>query len=288
MFISHDLRVVASLASHLIVMRHGKVVEEGAAVGVVQESEDRLHPRAVRRRLPARGRAGRRRQSAEPETRSSQPLDRGDLAAGGLDARDGVGGVFDHGRHVMRVGVNDGVGIARDRDMAFPENQVAALQFFRLRGIERRGRGRPAACRCRAGSRCRRRSTRSARGRSNRCRSCSCRPTDRACRRSVRRPRRNPSRSGRGRPRCCCGTYQPSRVTANAPSSRITVSIDAHHQRIDRRQFDRRAGKRKRPDRGDLVGRRGLRLCQRANREASRHSRRCSSWPQAQPSPLRS
>jgi microcin C transport system ATP-binding protein len=31
MFISHDLRVVASLASHLIVMRHGKVVEEGTA-----------------------------------------------------------------------------------------------------------------------------------------------------------------------------------------------------------------------------------------------------------------
>jgi microcin C transport system ATP-binding protein len=30
-FISHDLRVVASLASHLIVMRQGKVVEEGAA-----------------------------------------------------------------------------------------------------------------------------------------------------------------------------------------------------------------------------------------------------------------
>jgi len=31
MFISHDLRVVASLASHLIVMRQGKVVEEGPA-----------------------------------------------------------------------------------------------------------------------------------------------------------------------------------------------------------------------------------------------------------------
>ena len=30
-FISHDLRVVASLASHLIVMRHGKVVEKGPA-----------------------------------------------------------------------------------------------------------------------------------------------------------------------------------------------------------------------------------------------------------------
>jgi microcin C transport system ATP-binding protein len=32
MFISHDLRVVASLASHLIVMRLGKVVEEGPAL----------------------------------------------------------------------------------------------------------------------------------------------------------------------------------------------------------------------------------------------------------------
>jgi microcin C transport system ATP-binding protein len=31
LFISHDLRVVASLASHLIVMQHGKVVEEGPA-----------------------------------------------------------------------------------------------------------------------------------------------------------------------------------------------------------------------------------------------------------------
>ncbi len=31
MFISHDLRVVASLASHLVVMRNGKVVEEGPA-----------------------------------------------------------------------------------------------------------------------------------------------------------------------------------------------------------------------------------------------------------------
>jgi microcin C transport system ATP-binding protein len=31
MFISHDLRVVAALASRVLVMRHGKVVEEGAA-----------------------------------------------------------------------------------------------------------------------------------------------------------------------------------------------------------------------------------------------------------------
>jgi microcin C transport system ATP-binding protein len=31
MFISHDLRVVAALASRLVVMRHGKVVEEDPA-----------------------------------------------------------------------------------------------------------------------------------------------------------------------------------------------------------------------------------------------------------------
>jgi microcin C transport system ATP-binding protein len=34
LFISHDLRVVAALASRLIVMRNGKVVEEGAAVDI--------------------------------------------------------------------------------------------------------------------------------------------------------------------------------------------------------------------------------------------------------------
>jgi microcin C transport system ATP-binding protein len=34
LFISHDLRVVAALASRLVVMRHGKVVEEGAAAAL--------------------------------------------------------------------------------------------------------------------------------------------------------------------------------------------------------------------------------------------------------------
>jgi microcin C transport system ATP-binding protein len=36
LFISHDLRVVASLASHLIVMRNGKVVEEGPAARIFE------------------------------------------------------------------------------------------------------------------------------------------------------------------------------------------------------------------------------------------------------------
>jgi microcin C transport system ATP-binding protein len=34
LFISHDLRVVAALASHLLVMRHGKVMEEGPATAL--------------------------------------------------------------------------------------------------------------------------------------------------------------------------------------------------------------------------------------------------------------
>jgi microcin C transport system ATP-binding protein len=34
MFISHDLRVVAALASHVVVMRHGKVMEEGPAAKI--------------------------------------------------------------------------------------------------------------------------------------------------------------------------------------------------------------------------------------------------------------
>jgi microcin C transport system ATP-binding protein len=39
MFISHDLRVVASLASNLIVMRHGKVVEQGVAADLFKNPQ---------------------------------------------------------------------------------------------------------------------------------------------------------------------------------------------------------------------------------------------------------
>ena len=61
LFISHDLRVVAALASSLVVMRHGKVVEEGPAAELFARPEERLHPRVARRRLqPGDGAHGRR------------------------------------------------------------------------------------------------------------------------------------------------------------------------------------------------------------------------------------
>jgi microcin C transport system ATP-binding protein len=40
LFISHDLRVVKALAAHLIVMRYGKVVEEGPAAQVFENPQD--------------------------------------------------------------------------------------------------------------------------------------------------------------------------------------------------------------------------------------------------------
>ena len=62
LFISHDLRVVRALASEIIVMRRGKVVESGDARAVFAAPQERLHSRSVRRRLRQRGDARRRRQ----------------------------------------------------------------------------------------------------------------------------------------------------------------------------------------------------------------------------------
>ena len=57
LFISHDLKVVGALASRLMVMRNGKVVEEGPASEVFKQSQEPLHARLVRRRLQPRDRA---------------------------------------------------------------------------------------------------------------------------------------------------------------------------------------------------------------------------------------
>ncbi len=57
MFISHDLRVVAALASRLLVLQERQGGGGGRRRGFVQGAEDRLHPRAVRRRVQSRSRA---------------------------------------------------------------------------------------------------------------------------------------------------------------------------------------------------------------------------------------
>ena len=60
------------------------------------------------------------------------------------NALDGGAGVFDHRRHVVGIGVNDGIGVACDRHMALPEDQIAALQGLRFRPT--RFDPEPASC----------------------------------------------------------------------------------------------------------------------------------------------
>ena len=82
MFISHDLRVVASLASHLIVMRHGKVVEEGPASELFKNPKSDYTRALFARRVPARSRAGRRgRTVREPDPDERSALSSGINAA---------------------------------------------------------------------------------------------------------------------------------------------------------------------------------------------------------------
>src|SRR5579872_3637854 len=75
---------------------------------------------------------------ARPTTAATsiQPLDRRYRAARGLDAGDHLLRALDRRHHVMRIGVNDGGGIARDCDMPLPENQIAALEIFDVLRIE--------------------------------------------------------------------------------------------------------------------------------------------------------
>ena len=43
LFISHDLRVVRALAHRIVVLRHGRVVEQGPAEDVLATAAPRLH-----------------------------------------------------------------------------------------------------------------------------------------------------------------------------------------------------------------------------------------------------
>src|SRR5689334_16852186 len=64
-------------------------------------------------------------------------FDGDELAACSFDPRDCLVRILDHGCHVMGVGVHDAVGIARDRDMALPEQEISPFELCPRRRIER-------------------------------------------------------------------------------------------------------------------------------------------------------
>ena len=57
LFISHDLKVVRALSNYVVVLKNGKVVEEGPADEIFNNPQARLHQGPARRRLRPRCRA---------------------------------------------------------------------------------------------------------------------------------------------------------------------------------------------------------------------------------------
>ena len=60
MFITHDFGVVAEIADRVVVMQHGKVVEQGAADDVLSRAAASLYARTARRRADPAAAAARR------------------------------------------------------------------------------------------------------------------------------------------------------------------------------------------------------------------------------------
>ena len=60
LFISHDLKVVRALSNYVVVLKNGKVVEEGPADDIFNQPQGRLHQGPAGRRLRPHGRASHR------------------------------------------------------------------------------------------------------------------------------------------------------------------------------------------------------------------------------------
>ena len=117
---------------------------------------------------------------------------------------------FKRDRHMQRVGVDQRRGVARNRDVALPEQEIAAPDVV-WRGGSISEPARVPACRCRAGRRCRRRRAPPAPAPSNRCRARSCRPRDRARRGIAQQQQQNhfPSRRSARGAALGCSRRQP-------------------------------------------------------------------------------
>ena len=78
LFISHDLKVVRALSNYVVVLKNGKVVEEGPSERDLRQPEGRLHQGAAGRRLRPRGRAphGRGHLRRWPAAGSGKPTSR--------------------------------------------------------------------------------------------------------------------------------------------------------------------------------------------------------------------
>jgi microcin C transport system ATP-binding protein len=134
MFISHDLRVVAAMASRLLVMRHGKMVEEGAAAELFKAPKTE-YTRAL---FAAAFKLETAPEGAVAQSPRSYALNGGDLAAHGLDTRDSFRSRLDCHRHVMCVRVDEVLGVVRYRHVVFPEDEIAAAQACERRKFSKR------------------------------------------------------------------------------------------------------------------------------------------------------
>ena len=78
LFISHDLKVVRALSNYVVVLKNGKVVEEGPSEEIFANPQAPLHQGAAGRRLRPHGRAPRRRGDLRrwPAAESGEPTSR--------------------------------------------------------------------------------------------------------------------------------------------------------------------------------------------------------------------